>query len=100
SCFAFEEQIRTEKAKQEVETFAQSAMAKLKAGTPIDQVAKLRGLAVKETGAFPRRDEIPGVPDADAALAHAAFGLVKPGDVLSVDGGPAKVGDGYLLAVL
>lgn len=94
-----EEKIRQEKAAAEVDKFAKEAHERLKKGESLEKVAASKNLAVKETGAFPRRDEIPGLPDADAAIAAEVFALQKPGDVLGKDA-PPKVGDGYLLAVL
>ncbi|HVO29896.1 MAG TPA: hypothetical protein VMV18_04135, partial [bacterium] len=62
-----------------------------------DKIAKPLGLAVKETGGFPKRDEIPGIPASNAAMVAEAFKLQKPGDVLS---GPVKSGNGFVIAVL
>lgn len=94
-----EEKIRQEKAAAEVDKFAKDAHERLKKGESLEKIASSKNLVVKETGAFPRRDEIPGLPDADAAIAAEVFTLQKPGDVLGA-AGPPKVGDAYLLAVL
>ena len=94
-----EEKIRQEKAAAEVDKFATEAHERLKKGESLEKVAASKNLVVKETGAFPRRDEVPGLPDADATLAAEIFALQKPGDVLGA-AGPPKVGEAYLLAVL
>ena len=95
-----EEEIRKTRAAAEVESFAKEGFERLKKGETLDKVIASKKLQVKETGAFPHRDEIPGVPDAGAALVSAAFKLEKPGDVLSENGAAPKVGGAYIFAVL
>lgn len=93
-------EIRAKRAEQAVESYSREAFAKLKAGESIEKVAAMRGLAVKESGAFTARSGFPGLPDAGAALVSAAFKLQKPGEVLTVAGEIPKAGDAYVLAVL
>ncbi len=95
-----EEEIRAERAKTAVEAFATDATARLERGGTLEQLAKTRKLTVKETGSFPRKDEIPGIAESDRAMVSAAFALEKPGAVLLLGGKLPKVGDGYLIAVL
>lgn len=94
-----EEKIRQEKAAAEVDKFAKEAHERLKKGESLEKIAASKNLAVKETGSFPRREEIPGLPDADPVLVAEVFTLEKPGEVLGKDG-PPRVGNGYVLAVL
>lgn len=95
------EQIRQKRAEALVESFTNEAFAKLKSGQSLEKIAASRGLAVKESGPFTRRQAIPGVPQADDALTAAAFQLEKAGSVLEVNGAAPKLGGGaYLLAVL
>ena len=95
-----EEEIRKAKATDLVDSFAKKAFAELQAGKKIEDVAKEKGLAVKDTGAFARREEIPGVPDSDSKMVGAAFALAKPGAVLVLDGGIPKAGESFVLATL
>lgn len=95
-----EENIRETLAADEAKAFAEEAFRRATAGESLEKIAASKDLAVKETGAFPRRDEIPGMPGSDAALVSKAFELKAPGDVLAVDGKPVQVGDGWIVAVL
>ena len=94
------EEIRTARATAEVDKVAKEAFESAKKGEALDKIAKAKGLQVKETGAFPHREEIPGIPDAGPSLVTAAFQLAKPGDVLESSGAAPKVGNAYIVAVL
>ncbi len=95
-----EEEVRKARAAAAVETFAKEGFERLKKGESLEKIAASKGLQVKETGAFPHRDEIPGLPDVDATVVAEAFKLSKPGDVLAQNGAAPKAGAAWVLAVL
>lgn len=95
-----EEQIRAKRAEAAVEAFAAEGFKRLKAGDSLEKIAASKKLAVKETGDFTAKGDIPGIAEADPALVAKAFTLEKAGEVLALGDTAPKIGEAYLLAVL
>jgi peptidyl-prolyl cis-trans isomerase D len=82
-------QLKTEKAKAD----AEAMLAAVKAGQPLEAVAKSQGVAVKNTGPFKRDASLPEI-GSDSQFIKAAFELTPANDASAE---PLKGSSGYYL---
>jgi peptidyl-prolyl cis-trans isomerase D len=65
-----------DKKLEQARTIGRQMVDQIRSGTPMEQVAAARGLAVQTEGPFARIDFVPGLGQANAAIG-TAFGLAK-----------------------
>ena len=92
--------LKEDKGQTFAETFIKDALSTLATGTPLEEVVKVTGLEVRETGWFTRQREPTAIGGQAEGFMESAFALTPQNRVLNVGGTAPMIRDAYILAVL